>query len=96
MLERIPGFAKNFYFIFMVCFLIWMLFFDSNDFINQFAMKRKLSELKDEKVYYEEKINEVKEERTKLLSNRRQLEKFARENYLMKKKSEDVYVIVKQ
>jgi len=73
-----------------------MLFFDSNDFINQFTMKNKLEELKDEKTYYQEKITEVKDERTNLLSNKHQLEKFARENYLMKKKSEDVYVIVKE
>jgi cell division protein DivIC len=73
-----------------------MLFFDSNDFLNQFAMKSKLNELQEEKAYYEEKIIEVKEERTRLLSNRDQLEKFARETYLMKKKSEDVYIVVKK
>ena len=56
-------------------------------------MRNKLEELKEEKSYYEQKIIEVKSERENLLSSRGQLEKFARENYLMKKKTEDVYII---
>ena len=96
LIEKIPSFLKNFYFIFMLGFLFWMFFFDSNDFISQFTMRNKLLELKEEKNYYEDKIKEVKEERLNLLSNRQHLEKFARENYLMRKKSEDVDVIINQ
>lgn len=96
MLFKVPPFFKSYYFLFTASFLVWMLFFDSNDFINQIAMRNKLEELKDEKAYYEEKIIEVKEERQNLLSNRHQLEKFARENYLMKKRTEDVYIIQKE
>ena len=40
------------------------------------------------------KIEEVKIDRAELLSNDELLEKFARENYLMKKPEEDLYVIV--
>ncbi len=90
---RIPPFAKSFYFLFAIFFVIWMFFFDSNDFINQWKMRHKLQELKEEKEYYQSKISEVKEER-KLLTNQEELEKFARENYLMKKQTEDVYVLV--
>jgi cell division protein DivIC len=91
--SKIPSPLKSFYFIFSVCFFVWMMFFDSNDFINQFRMSSKLRDLTNEKEYYEEKIVEVKEEKEELFSNTRKLEKFAREKYLMKKPNEDIYII---
>jgi cell division protein FtsB len=96
MLKRIPPFVKNFYFLFTVFFLVWMLAFDSNDLINQIKLNRKLSTLKSQKEYYLEKIEEVKKDREELLSNTELLEKFAREKYLMKKDSEDLYIIVEE
>ncbi|MGK7395979.1 MAG: FtsB family cell division protein [Candidatus Cyclobacteriaceae bacterium M3_2C_046] len=93
---KLPKFAKNFYFVFGLAFLIWMLFFDSNDFISQFQLTHKLNELEREKTYYLEKIEEVEADREELFSNDDLLEKFAREKYLMKRKSEDIYVIVQE
>ncbi|HEY8400489.1 MAG TPA: septum formation initiator family protein [Cytophagaceae bacterium] len=92
MLSKLPKFVKSFYFIFAVLFFIWMVFFDSNDLRNQFRMNRKLKDLYNEKAYYQEKIEEVLQEREALLNNPEKLEKFARENYLMKKKTEDVFI----
>jgi len=73
-----------------------MLFFDANDFISQYRLKSKLKNLKDQKHYYIKKIEEVKKDREELLNNPELLEKFAREKYLMKKKGEDVFVIVEE
>lgn len=75
-------------------FLIWLTFFDSNDLYTQIKQTAKLEGLEDEKEFYQEKIEEVKADREELLSNDELLEKFARENYLMKKPEEDLYVIV--
>ncbi|MFL5728429.1 MAG: FtsB family cell division protein [Cytophagaceae bacterium] len=93
---NVPLFAKSFYFISGVVLVVWMLFFDSNDLISQYRMSRKLSDLREEKAYYESKIQEVQQERQALLSNPQKLEKFARESYRMKKKTEDVYVVIEQ
>jgi len=76
--------------------LLWMTFFDSNDIYSQYILTKKLNTLKEEKVYYEEKIVEVKEDREELLSDGALLEKFAREKYLMKKPTEDIYIIVEE
>jgi cell division protein DivIC len=73
-----------------------MTFLDSNDLISRFRMNSKLSSLEDEKEYYLEKIKEVEKDRTELMTNKELLEKFAREKYLMKKESEDVFVIVEE
>jgi len=94
MLRRIPKFAKNFYFIAGALFLFWMIFLDSNDLISQFRLSRKISSLENEKEYYMKQFDEVQQEHDQLLSNTEALEKFAREKYLMKKDSEDLYVII--
>ncbi len=75
-------------------FLVWMLFFDSNDFVTQFQMSRQLSEKLEDKQYYLDKIEEVQKDRKELLSNPELLEKFAREKYLMKRPNEEVFIIV--
>ncbi|MFN6943886.1 MAG: septum formation initiator family protein [Cytophagaceae bacterium] len=87
---------KNFYIMFAFIFLVWMLFFDSNDFISQYRMSKAESNMRKEKVYFEEKIEEVKEERQALFSDPAKLEKFARENYKMKKSTEDVFIVVEE
>lgn len=86
---------KNFYILVGLCFLGWIIFFDTNDLVSQFSLHRQQKELINEKEFYLEKMNEVKEERKALLNNSDLLEKFAREKYLMKKPSEDIYVITK-
>jgi len=96
MFDRFPKFMKSYYFIVGVVFLFWMLFIDSNDFLSQYKLTRQLKNFRQEKAYYTNKIEEVKKEREELLSNKALLEKFAREKYLMKKKSEDIYVIVEK
>jgi cell division protein DivIC len=93
---KLPSFTKNYYFIATSIFLVWMLFFDANDFISQYHMRREVKDLEEKKQFYLEKIEEVKKDRKELLSNPKLLEKYAREKYLMKKKSEDVFVVVEE
>lgn len=93
-MKKLPKFATNFYFLVSVFFFFWMVFIDSNDLYSQYRLKKKLGELEKEKVFFERQIEEVKHEREALLNNDELLEKFAREKYLMKKKTEDIYVIV--
>jgi len=93
-MELFKRIFSNFYIIIGVVFLVWLTFFDSNDLYTQLKQTAKLKGLEDEKEFYVEKIAEVKSDREELLSNDELLEKFARENYLMKKPTEDIYVIV--
>ena len=96
MLQKLPKFTRNFYFIFGVLFLLWMTFFDSNDLYSQYQLQKKVKMLKSEKAYYESNIEQIQKDREELLTNPELLEKFARERYLMKKKSEDLFVIVEE
>lgn len=96
MLKRVPPIFRNFYFVCGLSFLVWMTFLDSNDLISRFRMNSKLGALEDEKEYYLQKISEVEKDRSELMTNKVLLEKFAREKYLMKKETEDVFVIVEE
>ncbi|MBB6325929.1 cell division protein FtsB [Algoriphagus iocasae] len=89
-------YTKNFYVLGMIFFIFWMSFIDSNNIVNQFRLSSKLGELEDQKEFYQERKEIIKAEREELMSNPELLEKFAREKYLMKKKTEDLYVIVEK
>ena len=96
MIDKLPKISKNFYFITGMLFLFWMIFLDSNDLYTQYKLKSQLNTLENEKEFYHQKIKEVEQEREQLLTDIEALEKFAREKYLMKKESEDLYVIVEE
>ncbi len=95
-MSRYLKYTKNFYFLGLVFFLSWMIFIDSNNVVNQFKLSSKLNQLEDQREYYQERKAIILAEREELMSNPELLEKFAREKYLMKKQTEDLYVIVKK
>jgi cell division protein FtsB len=70
-----------------------MLALDSNNLITRFQMSSKLRSLENEKEYYVEKIEEVRKDHDELFGDRESIEKFAREKYLMKKKTEDIFIV---
>ena len=93
-IDRIPLFFKNFYFLATLFFLFWLAFMDSNDLFLQSELRSKEKELEEAKRFYEDKILEVKNDQEALTNNPKLLEKIAREKYLMKKDNEDLYIIV--
>jgi cell division protein DivIC len=93
MFKKLPKVFRNFYVVALAIFLLWMLVLDSNNLIARFQLGAKLSSLEDEKEYYEAKIKEVEKDRDELFGDRESIEKFAREKYLMKKESEDIFII---
>lgn len=96
MIKKIPRVFRNFYFVAFAFFFAWMLLLDSNNLVARYQLRSKLNSLEEEKEYYQEKIREVKKDRSQLFGDRESIEKFAREKYLMKKESEDIYVIVEE
>ena len=87
---------KNKYVLTVLLFLVWMTFFDRNDLITQYKQRSELNQLKQDKGYYLQEIQKNREMIEGLTTNPEQLERFAREKYLMKKDNEDVFVIVEK
>jgi cell division protein DivIC len=96
MLTKLPKAFRNFYVVTLAIFFVWMLVLDSNNLIARFQLSSKFSDLENEKEHYQEKIKEVEKDRNELFGDRESIEKFAREKYLMKKESEDIYIIVEE
>ena len=95
-MKKFLKYSGNFYVIAILFFLFWMLFIDSNNLVNHFRLSQKLYQLEDQKEFYLEKKEKITAEREELMSNPQLLEKFARERYLMKKPTEDLYVVVEK
>ncbi len=91
---KLPAFTRNFFFATASVFLLWMLLFDTNDVISQFKLWQQVVDLENDKKFYLQEVELVKKEREELMGSPQLLEKFARERYLMKRNTEDVYVIV--
>ena len=73
-------------------FLIWMLFFDENSYRVHRKFNQEIKDLESTISFYQMKIAEDKATIDKL-GDSLQLERFAREQYLMKKENEDIYIV---
>tara|TARA_X000000368_G_C22929464_1_gene666894 strand:+ start:267 stop:488 length:222 start_codon:yes stop_codon:yes gene_type:complete len=73
-----------------------MTIIDSNGFINRYRLSNKLSELNSQKEFYVKEINKVSLDKERFESDQELLEKYAREEYLMKKESEDIFYVIKE
>ncbi|WP_340112817.1 FtsB family cell division protein [Maribellus mangrovi] len=86
-------FLGNKFFIASVVFAAFILFFDENSISRHLKDRRKLSDLKEQKAYYKERIVIDKQKYRELNRGDAELEKFAREQYYMSKPDEDVFII---
>ncbi len=93
-MERVLSIIRNKYILASIAFVIWMLFFDRNDLSTQYEYWSQLKTLNKEKEFYTRETEQVKKDLLELTSNPKQLQKFAREKYLMKKDNEDIFVII--
>ncbi len=71
----------------------WMLIFDGNNILELTKIRRDINALNEKKEFYILEIENLKKEEKELFSNNRNLEKFAREKYFMKKNNEDIFII---
>ena len=87
---------KNKYFLVIISLIVWLLYFDKNDVFTQFELVTKCKKLNTEKEYYISEIEKNNKEIVELQNNKKSLETFAREKYLMKRDNEDVFVFVQK
>jgi hypothetical protein len=91
--DRIPPFMKNKFVLTGLAFFTYLLFFDSVDIPTQFKLHRHLRQLNHQTEYYRELIEKDKLEYASTFSSIDQMEKYAREEYKMKRPEEDLFII---
>ena len=83
---------KNRYFYSFMVLIFSLLVIDDTTIFKLYKMKKELHTLQVENQKKNSEISLIKEKTKQLTSNKFALEKFAREQYLMKKKDEVIYV----
>lgn len=86
------GVLTNIYVLVLTIFVIWMLFFDTNSFLIHKELKKEIKNLEKTQEFLRNEIEKDKKLINKL-SDTNELEKFAREQYYLKKKNEEIYLI---
>lgn len=86
--------VKNKYVLTISVFAIWMLFFDQNNMVDRMKMTSEIRQLEDDHEYYLQEIKKDSARLHELTTDKENLEKYAREQFLMKKKNEDVFVVI--
>ena len=92
--DKIPHVLRNKYVLTAIIFVVWLLLFDSNNLLSRFKDMRELNKLRDEKEYFINRIEADSQKLKELKTDNRNLEKFAREQYRMKRSDEDLYIIL--
>lgn len=92
--DKIPRFLRNKYFLTITIFIVWITLLDTNNLIDRYRQMSDLRKLRQEKEYYQKKIEDENSKLNELKTDNDNLEKFAREQYKMKKKDEDLYIVL--
>ena len=89
---KLIKFITNRYVVILTVFIVWMVFFDENSYLVHREFNKEIDKLETANEFYKSKIKEDKQT-IENLQDSLALEKFAREQYLMKKENEDIYII---
>lgn len=92
--KKLWPYLKNKYVLALAGFIIWITFFSQYSLVDQLNLSKNLNQLKQEKEYYIDQITLDSTRLQELTTNNENLEKFAREQFYMKKPNEDVFVVV--
>ncbi len=80
----------------LIIFIVWMLFFDQNNWLTQLSLTRELNEAKQQEQYYKNEISSDSLKLHELETDDESVERLAREKYLMIKDDEEIFLIVRE
>jgi len=90
--NKVFRFLSNKYVIVLVLFIVWMGFFDENSFLNQRELDEEIDKLENANEYYKKQID-ADQNIIDNLNDPDSLERYAREEYKMKRDNEDIFII---
>lgn len=92
-MKKVATYCFNKYTATLMLFLVWMTFFDQNDWMSQRETRKQLEETKEHIRFLTEQTAQLEKDYQLLKNDPSRLEQYAREHYRMKKDNEDLYVI---
>ena len=91
--KKLLPYLKNKYILSAIVFFVWILFFDQNNLVDRYISHRHIRQFEEDKKYFMERIREDSTRLNQLKTDNENLEKFAREQYLMKREDEEIFII---
>ena len=82
----------NTYILVLTIFVIWMAFFDTNSLLIHNELQQEINKLEQQREFLQQEIEKDKQ-LLKEIRDPEALEKYARENYYMKKDKEEIFLI---
>jgi hypothetical protein len=92
LIQHYPTLIRKKYWISTLLFFGWILFLDGNNVYRQVKRTLQIKELDNQILYYQKQLKNTEIERKAFFNNDQYFEKFVRENYLLKKENEDIFV----
>ncbi len=94
MKERIFSLVNNKYGYVLIALFLYVLVLEETDLFTLMKYRASVSELEEQKEYFEEEITLTQAAVVSLTTDQAALEKFAREQHYMKRENEDLFVII--
>lgn len=92
-LKKVKMVATNKYLLAIAIYLVLSLFIMDNTYIDRVDNNYKIHELNEQIASYDKQIETCLRKMDELSTNKTNLERFAREEYYMKRKNEEVFII---
>jgi cell division protein FtsB len=92
-IKRYLKFFRNFYLVVGGAALVWMLFFDRYNVVERLETHNRIKQLEADLNFYQAEKQRIEETRSVLENSPEELEKYAREEFRMKKENEDLFIL---
>lgn len=79
--------------VILLVLIVMLFFFSDSSVTKRMKYESQIKDLESQIEFYRHQTEIDKEKLNELQSNKEDLEKFARENYLMKKENEEIFII---
>jgi Septum formation initiator. len=83
----------NRYSVTLLLATVWLLFFDKYDYFLLQRLNNKIERLEADRIFYQDEITALKERKQALDTDPSAVERLAREQYLMKRDNEDLFLL---
>lgn len=84
----------NKYALTIILFMVWMIFFDNTSWLVIRELDREIRKYEEQLDFYKNEFEKNDQFHRKLMLNKSEKEKFARENYFMKRNNEEIFILV--
>ncbi len=87
---------RNKFVITGLVFIVWIGFFDQNNLVDRFSLNQRIHDLEKQRAHYKTEIEDNVSRMEELKGSHENLEKFAREQYLMKRPDEELFIVIEE